>query len=350
MATERMDRTGRTVRAAKPAASRGESAARSPRASSARPAGSASRAYTTTRAAAPRGGSTTRTGTTTRPNAAHAPRSGRPASASSARAKQALPPQRKQQTGRKQAASPRKRGKRRQGAAVLRLIALVALLALALVLTKRRVFVLREVKVEGNRGYSASEIASMAGLTMGESIFDIDRAAVERSLSVHSDVKLVDFSVTWPDTVSLSVSERQARAAVNVAGVILLVDEDGQIMDRFSSVPEGSVVVSGMDVSISAQGRRIESAKSWQLGDMKNVLAEVDAQDMLSVISELNVADRYNLYLVSNTGVKIVLGDEENMAAKLVWARTVLEKLTQEGVRRGVLDVSTGKNAVYADR
>ncbi len=349
MATERMDRTGRTVRTAKPAASRGESAARSTRATSARPAGSGSRAYTTTRSAAPRAGFTPRTGATTRPNAAHAPRGGRPASASSARAKQARPAQRKQ-TGRNQTASPRRRGKRRQGAAVLRLIALVALLALALVLTKRRVFVLREVRVEGNRGYSASEIASMAGLTMGESIFDIDRAAVERGLSVNGDVKLVDFSVTWPDTVSLSVSERQARAAVNVAGVILLVDEDGQIMDRFSSVPEGSVVVSGMDVSISAQGRRIESAKSWQLGDMKNVLAEVDAQDMLSVISELNVADRYNLYLVSNTGVKIVLGDEENMAAKLVWARTVLEKLTQEGVRRGVLDVSTGKNAVYADR
>ena len=110
------------------------------------------------------------------------------------------------------------------------------------------------------------------------------------------------------------------------------------------------MVVSGMDVSVSAQGRRIESAKSWQLAAMKNVLAEMDAQGMLQVVSELNVAVRYNLYLVSNTGVKIVLGDEENMTAKLVWARTVLEKLTQEGVRRGVLDVSTGKNAVYADR
>ncbi|MBQ8954563.1 MAG: hypothetical protein IJ048_10635, partial [Clostridia bacterium] len=80
------------------------------------------------------------------------------------------------------------------------------------------------------------------------------------------------------------------------------------------------------------------------------VLSEMDRQGMLSTISELNVADRYNLYLVSNTGVKIVLGDEENIPDKLVWARTVLEKLTQEGIMRGVLDVSTGKNAVYADR
>ena len=267
-----------------------------------------------------------------------------PARGSAARTRQAAPSQKKRASAKQRSAA------NRQGMAALRLVALVALLALAAYLTKAKVFVLREVSVEGNRGYSESEIASMAALTPGENIFDVSRDAVERSLSAHSDVKLLDFRVTYPDTVYLSVSERQARAAVNCAGVILLVDEEGGIMDRLSSVPEGSVVVSGMDVSVSAQGRRIESAKSWQLTAMKNVLAEMDAQGMLAVVSELNVADRYNLYLVSNTGVKIVLGDEENMAAKLVWARTVLEKLTQDGVRRGVLDVSTGKNAVYADR
>ena len=244
----------------------------------------------------------------------------------------------------------KKAAPRRHGRAALRLLVLVALLAVAAWLTVSRVFVLKEVRVEGNRGYTESEIAAMAGLTPGESIFNVSRESVSRSLSFHSDIKLLDFSVTYPDTAFLSILERQARAAINCAGVILIVDEDGQIMERLSSVPEGSVVVSGMDVSVSAQGRQIESARSWQLKDMREVLSEIDAQNMLSVISELNVADRYNLYLVSNTGVKIVLGDEENMSEKLVWARTVLEKLTEEGVMRGVLDVSTGKNAVYADR
>ena len=85
-------------------------------------------------------------------------------------------------------------------------------------------------------------------------------------------------------------------------------------------------------------------------GSFEEALTELEAKNMTGQISELNVADRYNLYLVSQTGVQIMLGDEENIPDKLVWARAVLEKLTQEGVRRGVLDVSTGKNAVYADR
>ena len=60
--------------------------------------------------------------------------------------------------------------------------------------------------------------------------------------------------------------------------------------------------------------------------------------------------DRFNLYMVSNTGVQIILGEKDDLDDKLVLARLVLEKLTEEGVMSGVLDVSTGKNAVYADR
>ncbi|MBO4299329.1 MAG: FtsQ-type POTRA domain-containing protein, partial [Clostridia bacterium] len=239
----------------------------------------------------------------------------------------------------------------RQRRAGLRFLAMVGVLVVAALLIRSRVFVLGEVRVEGNEAYSDAQIAAMSGLRLGESIFSVNENAVARSFSTSSEVKLLDVRVELPDTVTLVVSERKACAAVNCAGVILIVDEEGHIMQRLSSVPEsGVIVVSGLDVSVNAQGRQIESAKAWQLRDMRAVLTELEAMGMSSVISELNLADRYNIYLVSSTGVQIILGDEENLAGKLVWAQTILEKLTQEGIRRGVLDVSTGKNAVYADR
>ena len=157
--------------------------------------------------------------------------------------------------------------------------------------------------------------------------------------------------VNYPSTVKLTIRERKACAAVNCAGVILVVDEEGYILERLSSAPDSDVIiVSGLDVSVNAQGKMIESAKPWQMQGMQAVLGVLTERDMLSLMSELNVADRYNIYLVSRTGVQIILGDRENLSDKMVWAKTVLEKLTQEGVMRGVLDVSTGKNAVYADR
>lgn len=244
---------------------------------------------------------------------------------------------------------PRPKRQRRAG---LRLLALLAVLVAAALIVRSRVFVLTEVRVEGNSAYSAAQIASMAGLRIGESIYKVNENAVARSFAAASaDVKLIDVRVELPDTVTLVVSERTPRAAVNCAGVILIVDEDGQIMQRLSSVPEsGMIVVSGLEVSVSAQGRQIESSKSWQMDMMREILAALEAQGMTESVSEINLASRYSMYLVSRTGVQIILGDGENLSDKLVWAKAVLEKLTQEGVRRGVLDVSTGKNAVYADR
>ena len=240
---------------------------------------------------------------------------------------------------------------RRQRRAGLGFLAMVAVLVVAALVIRSRTFVLGEVRVEGNEAYTDSQIAAMSGLKIGESIFSVNENAIARSFSTSSDVKLLDVRVDLPDTVTLVVSERKARAAVNCAGVILIVDEEGQIMQRMSSVPEsGVIVVSGLDVSVNAQGRKIESAKTWQLRDMKTVLTALEARGMMSVMSELNLSDRYNIYLVSTSGVQIMLGDEENIPDKLVWAQAVLEKLTQEGVRRGILDVSTGRNAVYADR
>jgi len=240
----------------------------------------------------------------------------------------------------------------RQRRSGVRLLLLAAAALVAALLLRGRIFVLNEVKVEGNTAYADAQIAALSGLKLGGSIFEVNANAIARNFSADNHVKLIDVRVNYPDTVTLVVSERRPRAMVNCAGVILIVDEEGCILDRLSSLPESSdmIVVSGLDVSISAQGRQIESARRWQMDDMQTLLAALDERGLSPLISEMNLADRYNLYLVSRTGVQIVLGDEENIAGKLVWAQTVLEKLTQEGVMRGVLDVSTGKNAVYADR
>ena len=254
-------------------------------------------------------------------------------------------------------ASPNKtnRNKKKKRTGAWLRAALIAILAAGTVIgliaaTRRDVFVLHRVTVEGNSLYTPEEIIQKSGLTDGADIFDVAEDRVRRALAAN-DITLVSMTVNYPDHVLLVVEEQHAVAAVNCAGVILVLDSQGRIMDRLTSVPEGKYVqISGMDVSLNAQGTNIESGKRWQLDDMSKVLGGLIDRNMLASVAELNVADRYNLYLVSRSGIKIVLGDDEMLSDKLMWAESVLAQLTQEGVHRGILDVSTGKNAVYADR
>ena len=81
---------------------------------------------------------------------------------------------------------------------------------------------------------------------------------------------------------------------------------------------------------------------------LQKLIAEIREDPIRELASELNIADPDNLYLVAHTGMQILLGDEERLPEKFVWARAVHEELQKKGVTRGVLDVSSGKNAVYA--
>ena len=122
-------------------------------------------------------------------------------------------------------------------------------------------------------------------------------------------------------------------------------------MSRQESYPDGAVLlVSGMDAYIDRQGNHIESSLSGRRAVMNQVIEALRQKELLDLVSELNVANLDEVYLVSVSGVLVVLGEAQDLPEKLEWMRAVLAELTRQGVMRGVLDVSTGKNAVYADR
>lgn len=245
-------------------------------------------------------------------------------------------------------------GRRRSGRKrrPVNLLGLIAVLCVAVILLQGRVFILKEIEINGNQLRSNGEIAGLSGLSLGMNIFRVNTAEAARNIASDPYLEVLGAQVCLPDTVKIEIRERSAEAAVNCAGVIMLVDEEGFILERLTSLPQQKdvIVVSGLDIRLSAQGNKIESGKSGQLKSMNKILLAIDESGTKELVSELNVTDPDNLYLVSETGVQVLLGDDEQLDVKLLWMRAVLEELTKDGIMHGVLDVSSGKNAVYADR
>lgn len=247
--------------------------------------------------------------------------------------------------------APPVRKRRRQRRKKRAFLLLVLALAGAFLLLRSRVFVLRQVNVQGNSRLSVEEVMRLAGLSYGESIFSVSERRIEQQLSGEISVELFSCERVLPDSVCLAIREREALACVHCGGEYLLIDETGYIMGRQENYPDaGVLLVSGMDAYVDRQGKHVESSVSGRRTVMNQVIAALREKNMLSLASELNVANMDEVYLVSVSGVQVILGDTENLPDKLEWMRAVLAELTRKGVMRGVLDVSTGKNAVYADR
>jgi len=76
-------------------------------------------------------------------------------------------------------------------------------------------------------------------------------------------------------------------------------------------------------------------------------MSELDLQMYASQVSEINLADPENLYLVTAEGVTVRLGDAKYMQAKIGAVRTDMAYLRQLGKKGGILDVTTPEDAKY---
>jgi len=247
---------------------------------------------------------------------------------------------------------PANRRRPRQKNRLGRFVMLVLVVSMAALLMRSRIFVIQEIRVVGNSVKSSQEVAALSGLTLGMSIYNVNKDTVAGNLSADPYVEVINVRTEMPHTVVLEIRERTPCAAVNCAGVILLTDQEGFILERLNHLPENEnvIVVSGMNVSVNIRGDVIESHTAGQMQVMKRLLSAICASPAKRLISELNLSDLDNLYLVSNSGIQVLLGTEEMIEDKLIWMQAVLEKLTANGIMKGVVDVSSGKNAVYAER
>lgn len=239
------------------------------------------------------------------------------------------------------------RRKRRNTKGALLAIAAVIVLAVIAVLVYRWVFVVRNVVIQGAVSVSDEEIIRASKIDMGGSIRNVDGGQIRQDLESGGKLALDGVEVQYPNTVILTVRERTRDAMVLNGGRILVMDNEGYVIEVHSSVPENSgVYVTGLDATNYRIGGKIAAPKE-QLEAMGIVLRALKEQGATMYASELNVSDPMNLWITSRTGIRVELGDISEMGQKALWFRSAVADLESRGDTKGTLDVSSGTKADY---
>ena len=238
--------------------------------------------------------------------------------------------------------------KRNETKVFLVITAVVAFLALYLL--AGNIFIVREISVEGNSALSDADVIRMSGLNVGGSIFRVNREEALRSIALSGTVKPLDISVSYPSTITLTVKEREPSVYVDCYGVILIVDDEGVMMESVSTLPEEQYLyVTGLKPTGFNIGRTLETDVKGQVEAMAAVVQAVKATNFVSQVSELNVMNPDNMYLIARSGMQILLGDKENLENKLAIAVASMNDLSARGIVRGRLDVRTGRFADFRE-
>lgn len=226
-------------------------------------------------------------------------------------------------------------------------VCLLALLTIAAVLLWRDVFVVRKVIIEGTLSVPDEEIIRTAQIDVGGSIRAVEQEKLKLNLESSGRFALEGVEVRYPSTLILHVRERTRDAMVLNGGKILVLDSDGYVIEACGAMPENSgVYVTGLEGTSYRVGSRI-SAPEEKLAAMKATVDAIRNQGAAIYVSELNVDDPLNLWITTRTGIRVELGDAQNMDGKILWLRSAVADLESRGEVKGTLDVSSGTKADY---
>lgn len=239
--------------------------------------------------------------------------------------------------------------KRRSRSAFGRILFLLILALATLIILQGTVFRLQTVYVVGNQSKSPQYIAALSGLVKGLNIFSINEETVRARLSQDHTIELLSIQKDYPGTIYLYISERTAAVAMQWLGIQYTLDSQGLVLEENNTLvlPEGLPVVTGFQVTNIRVGRPLEVKNRVQMDAYRTIMAELTLQLYTNQISELNLSDPDNLYLVTVDGITVRMGSHEYARAKIGAMRTDMAYLRQLGKNSGYLDVSIPEDAKY---
>ena len=233
-------------------------------------------------------------------------------------------------------------------------IALIGALALLIVLACRRVFIIRDIMVVGNRSLLSEEVITQSGVSTGDNLLSISTQQLRENLERNRYIEYRSHSFDYKGRLTITINERLGLAVVNVLGLYYVLDESGMVLECAGSAYPAGVAgpyVVGLSIPSNAQvivGETLPVRDRSQLDAMEQVIAGLDSVGMLATASELSVKNLDNLYYTTSAGVKVELGNLSSLHTKLLIAREVLAlREADEGVTGAKIDVSSGTSAHY---
>ena len=221
--------------------------------------------------------------------------------------------------------APRKRG---VGTVVLTLILLLA----ACALVNATLLQITTVTVIGNRQVSREQVIARSGLDGRVGYLMFERLEKE-----------------FPNRLIIYVRERTPAANLVMMSNQFILDEEGFVLEKTKeqNLGNGLINVTGMKVKHMEVGEEIQTVSASQMDAYRTVMAEIVLQNCGGTLSELNVSDVDNLYLVTVDGCTVKLGTAEDIRGKLLTVRGVKRYLDENGYAPGALDATQPGYATY---
>lgn len=154
-----------------------------------------------------------------------------------------------------------------------------------------------DIIVQGNRRYTAQEIIDVAGVKTGDNLFALRAGKLSRELRGRLPyIRTVSVRRLLPDTLSITVTEGSAVAAVAHEGKWWLMDADGKLLEQTTS-PGGVSQVVGLSPLAPAVGTYLAAGEeqSDRVDRLKELLGALSDNGLTDKLEGIDLTEDYQV-------------------------------------------------------
>ncbi len=207
--------------------------------------------------------------------------------------------------------------------ALVGLLGVVSVFLIIIIFALSPVFVLKHIKIQGNYYLPEEEVCRLAGVTMGENLFQLKIDDIMQTMAKDIRVERAIVKRVFPDTIEIQVVERPPLAILQCDYGYLEAGRGGIVLAAhrmLSNIPVP--IISGVEVKDLFVG---DSVDNDHINTVLNYLDKLDWETTAN-LSEINITDPENVIVYMRGGVQLKMGDISSLEKKL----EITESLNRE--------------------
>ncbi len=234
------------------------------------------------------------------------------------------------------------------------LIYVLAVLGAGVILwlvTYYAVFSVRNIRVEGNSGFTDEEIISLSGIRKGQPLLSLDADQAARSIESNVYLRFRYLEKEVPDTVVLGVREREACCWMTWCGIFYTMDKERMVLfetEEENVRPANLVKVDGLRIRsgcMVGQTLMLETEKQQEV--FTTLFLEMKVLGCTEDIREADLSNLDSILLTTRDGFTVRLGDSVNLHAKLRSMLLTRDELLQRGYEGGIINVINLEHPIF---
>ncbi|HHU31174.1 MAG: cell division protein FtsQ/DivIB [Zhaonellaceae bacterium] len=185
-------------------------------------------------------------------------------------------------------------------------------------------FSVSTVEIRNNKFLSSGEIKQLADIPMGINIFKVEDAKVKQNIALHPMVKDVKLRRQLPDTLIISIEERQPVVLVPSETGFIELDESGVLLQRISTISGVSLpILTGVKINTDISPGQV--VVNENLAKTLEFISKIP-EDKRALLMEIELKG-FEYIVYTPQGIQVRFGSPEKVEQKIA----ILEEIIKSG-------------------